>query len=62
MAQLTGFAGTIHFDTRKPEGTMRKLLDVSRLSAMAWRARISLAEGLADTYDWYLAHQSDLRT
>ena len=62
MAQVTGFTGTISFDTSKPDGTLRKLLDVSRLSAMGWRAGIGLAEGLASTYAWYLAHQPDLRS
>ena len=62
MAQVTGFTGTISFDTSKPDGTLRKLLDVSRLNAMGWRAGIGLAEGLASTYAWYLAHQPDLRS
>ena len=62
MAQVTGFAGDIRFDTSKPDGTLRKLLDVSRLSALGWRASIALAEGLASTFAWYLAHQRDLRS
>ena len=62
MAQVTGFTGTISFDTSKPDGTLRKLLDVSRLNAMGWRAGIGLAEGLTSTYAWYLAHQTDLRS
>ena len=62
MAQVTGFTGTISFDTSKPDGTLRKLLDVSRLNAMGWRAGIGLAEGLASTYAWYLANQTELRS
>lgn len=57
IAQITEFKGEIRCDTSKPDGTLRKLMDVSRLSAMGWRARISLEEGLAQTYQWYLTHQ-----
>ena len=46
IASITGFRGSIHWDTTKPDGTPRKLLDVSRLAAMGWQARIPLAEGL----------------
>jgi len=49
VAAATGFAGTIDWDTSKPDGTPRKQLDVSRLGALGWRARIPLAEGLAAT-------------
>lgn len=53
VARSVGFRGTIAWDTSKPDGTPRKLLDVSRLAALGWRARIPLAEGLASTYaDW----------
>ena len=54
IAQLTGFAGKIVFDTSKPDGTPRKLMDVSRLANMGWHAKIGLNEGLADLYRWYL--------
>ncbi|MEA4855257.1 GDP-L-fucose synthase [Solidesulfovibrio sp.] len=53
MAQVTGFAGTIAFDTSKPDGTPRKVLDVSRLTALGWQPRHGLAEGLAQTYRWF---------
>ena len=49
VAEATGFAGTIDWDTSKPDGTPKKQLDVSRLAALGWRARIPLAEGLAAT-------------
>jgi GDP-L-fucose synthase len=49
VAAATGFAGTIHWDASKPDGTPKKQLDVSRLAALGWRARIPLAEGLAST-------------
>ncbi len=49
VAAATGYQGEIHWDTIKPDGTHIKQLDVSRLAALGWRARISLAEGLAST-------------
>ncbi|MCE8025889.1 MULTISPECIES: GDP-L-fucose synthase [Halomonadaceae] len=55
IAQITGFAGEMHFDASKPDGTPRKMLDVSRLQALGWQPRISLSEGLHDTYRWYLS-------
>lgn len=54
VAEITGFRGTISFDTTKPDGTPRKLLDVSRLERLGWRARIALHDGIAQTYRWYL--------
>jgi GDP-L-fucose synthase len=50
------------FDTSKPDGMPRKLLDVSRLHALGWRHRIGLREGIASTYDWFLEHQGALRS
>ena len=55
-------SATLRFDTSKPDGPPRKLLDVSRLHALGWKHRISLAEGLASTYQWFLTHQDALRT
>jgi GDP-L-fucose synthase len=49
------------FDTSKPDGMPRKLLDVSRLHALGWRHRIELADGIRSTYDWFLTHQLALR-
>ena len=49
VAKVTGFRGEILWDSSKPDGTPRKLLDVSRLAALGWRARIPLAQGLANT-------------
>ncbi len=54
IADVTGFAGKITCDTSKPDGTMRKLMDVSRLDRMGWTAQIRLRDGLAQTYGWYL--------
>jgi GDP-L-fucose synthase len=56
-----GFDGDIIQDSTKPDGTPRKLLDVSRLRALGWQARIPLREGIARTYEWFLAHQDNFR-
>ena len=56
VAGVVGFGGKIVFDTSKPDGTPRKLLDVSRLSAMGWKAKVSLRQGLAQAYDDFLTN------
>lgn len=61
MQKVVGFEGELVFDTTKPDGTPRKLMDVSRLKALGWQASISLEAGLTDTYAWFLQHQSYLR-
>lgn len=61
VAKVTGFAGRIVQDTSKPDGTLRKLMDVDRLARMGWRSRIALEDGLRETYDWFLANQDGLR-
>jgi nucleoside-diphosphate-sugar epimerase len=61
VKEVVGFDGNIRFDTSKPDGTPRKLLDVSRLSALGWKARTDIGTGLAQTYDWFLAHHDRLR-
>lgn len=53
IAAVTGFKGRISFDTSQPDGTPRKLLDVSRLTTLGWQARIPLEEGLRATYRWF---------
>jgi GDP-L-fucose synthase len=50
IATITGFKGTIHFDATKPDGTPRKLMDVSRMNAMGWKASIPLEEGIRSVY------------
>ncbi|MBK5928446.1 GDP-L-fucose synthase [Rhodobaculum claviforme] len=62
VAEVTGFRGRLEFDTTKPDGAPRKLMDVDRLAAMGWRARIGLREGLADAYRWYLENAATART
>ena len=59
VAQITGFTGRITFDDTKPDGTMRKLMDVSRLEKMGWKASIPLDQGLKQSYDWFLAQDVD---
>ena len=54
IKKVVGFEGELVFDTSKPDGSMRKLMDVSRLGAMGWKASISFEDGLAATYKWYL--------
>ncbi|SFG20174.1 GDP-L-fucose synthase [Novosphingobium sp. CF614] len=54
IAQVIGFEGEIAFDASKPDGTMRKLMDSGRLLAMGWKPRIALADGIKETYDWFL--------
>ena len=57
VAEITGFSGRITTDPTKPDGTPRKLMDVERLAAMGWRARIALRDGIAETYAWFLDQQ-----
>jgi GDP-L-fucose synthase len=61
MALVTGFRGRLAFDATKPDGTPRKLLDVSRMDRLGWRASIALEQGLKDTYAWFLEHHASLR-
>jgi GDP-L-fucose synthase len=61
VARVVGYAGRLSFDTSKPDGTPRKLLDVSRLQGLGWRPTIRLEEGLRQTYAWFLENQATLR-
>jgi nucleoside-diphosphate-sugar epimerase len=61
IATVTGFTGQIAFDPTKPDGTPRKLMDVSRLAAMGWTAKTPLRDGIAETYRWFLAQEANLR-
>lgn len=56
VAKVVGFEGRIEWDTSKPDGTPRKVLDVSRINALGWKARISLEDGLKSTYEWFVAN------
>lgn len=61
VASVVGYCGRLEFDHNKPDGTPRKLLDVSRLAALGWRAEIGLHEGLAQTYEWYRNQTAGVR-
>ena len=54
IANVTNYSGEIHWDKSKPDGTPRKLLDVSRINSLGWQSEIDLEQGIASTYDWYL--------
>jgi GDP-L-fucose synthase len=56
VAKVVGYAGNLRYDPSKPDGTPRKLLDVSRMEALGWKARINLEEGIASTYSWFKAN------
>jgi GDP-L-fucose synthase len=53
VGRIVGYDGAVVFDKSKPDGTPRKLLDVSRLGSLGWRPRIRLEDGIRTTYDWY---------
>lgn len=61
VAAVTGYKGEIALDRTKPDGTMRKLMDVSRLADMGWKASIDLENGVRETYQWFLEHQDSFR-
>lgn len=62
IANVTNFGGDLIFDTTKPDGTKRKLLDVNRLKKMGWQYSISLKSGLAETYQWYKDNLNNIRS
>ncbi|NTW41235.1 MAG: GDP-L-fucose synthase [Cellulomonadaceae bacterium] len=62
VAKVVGYEGEIAWDTSKPDGTPRKLLDVSRLKALGWSPTISLEDGLRDTVAWFHEHRSAIRS
>jgi GDP-L-fucose synthase len=61
MKKVVGFEGKLVFDTSKPDGSPRKLMDVCRLKSLGWQANISLGSGLKQTYQWFLQYQQSLR-
>ena len=61
VCEVIGFKGEIVHDLSKPDGTPRKLMDVSRLKSLGWQASIPLEQGVRETYDWFCAHQDAAR-
>lgn len=61
ISSVVGYQGEVVFDTSKPDGAPRKLLDVSRLQALGWQAQIGLEQGLSRTYEWFLKNPSHVR-
>jgi GDP-L-fucose synthase len=61
LARVTGFGGRLVFDASKPDGTPRKLLDVSLLKSLGWQDQVSLEDGLRQTYAWFVANQDHFR-
>lgn len=59
---MVGFKGRIIQDRTNPDGTMRKLMEVSRLERMGWTASIPLEQGVEETYQWFLENRSELRS
>jgi len=62
VAEVVGYAGSFEYDTSRPDGTPRKLVDVTRLNELGWQSKISLREGVERTYAWYLENEDNLRT
>jgi GDP-L-fucose synthase len=62
LARAIGYGGKISFDTSKPDGTPRKLMDSSRLIALGWKPEISLENGIKQTYEWFLKNRLSLAT
>ena len=61
ISKVVGYEGVILFDGSKPDGTPRKLMNVSRLKSLGWQYKVSLEDGLARSYDWFLANQHNYR-
>ena len=61
VKETVGFEGELKFDSSKPDGTPRKLLDVTKLNEAGWRAKINLLEGVKSTYQWFLDNEESYR-
>ena len=62
VGEIVGFQGTICLNRNMPDGTPRKLLDISRLSSLGWQAEVSLRRGIAETYAWFIEHEGECRS
>jgi len=58
IKEIVGFEGKVRYDTSKPDGTPRKLMDISRLTELGWKVRVSLKNGVKDTYEWFIQFKS----
>jgi GDP-L-fucose synthase len=61
IGRAVGYSGPVEFDASRPDGPPRKLLDVTRVNQVGWRAQIPLADGIRHTYEWYLEHEKSAR-
>ena len=61
VCDVLGFDGSLEFDASKPDGTARKLLDISKIKSLGWSPKIPLRDGIADAYDWFIKNQSTAR-
>jgi GDP-L-fucose synthase len=61
VKQVVGYDGIIRFDTSKPDGAPRKLMDITKLANTGWSASIQLEQGLQTTYDWFINNQSNYK-
>ena len=61
IAEAVGYEGLFHFDSTKPDGTMRKLTDVSKLHSLGYRHKVSLREGIERVYAWYLENSANAK-
>ena len=61
VADIVGFSGELKFNTNKPDGTMRKVLDVSKIHSLGWKHSIEIEQGIKDTYEWYKTNADGLR-
>lgn len=62
IGKIVGFQGEIHWDSSKPDGTPRKLMDAAKLHSLGWQAKIELAAGLQSTYQWFVQHQAEFKS
>jgi GDP-L-fucose synthase len=62
VGEAVGYSGAVEFDTSRPDGAPRKLLDVTRVTELGWRAQINLREGVRRTYEWYVQHHKSARS
>lgn len=62
IKEIVGFVGELKFDSSKPDGTPRKILDIEKLTKLGWRPKIKLKEGIKETFEWYMSYRKDYQT